>query len=32
VALDSAGKVVGRTSGEIATDQFDLLVKMARRA
>jgi thiol-disulfide isomerase/thioredoxin len=32
VALDAGGKVVGRTSGEIPTAQFDLLVKMAQQA
>jgi cytochrome c biogenesis protein CcmG, thiol:disulfide interchange protein DsbE len=30
VALDSAGKVVARTSGEMPIDQFDLLVERAR--
>jgi thiol-disulfide isomerase/thioredoxin len=32
VALDATGKVVARTSGEIPTDQFDLLVKRARQS
>ena len=32
VALDSAGKVVARTSGEIPTEQFDVLVKKAQQA
>lgn len=29
VAVDAAGEVVGRTSGEISTDQFDQLVSLA---
>lgn len=29
VAVNSAGEVVGRTSGEISTDQFDQLVELA---